>query len=49
MLRFQLNNGILSGLVAISASGPLVYPEGAFIIGILASAFYMLGVEGLRR
>lgn len=49
MWRFQLNNGILSGLVAISASGPLVYPEGAFIVGILASAFYLLGVEGLRR
>lgn len=45
----QLNNGILSGLVAISASGPLVEPEGAFIVGILASAFYLLGVEGLKR
>lgn len=45
----QLNNGILSGLVAISASGPLIQPEGAFIVGIFASAFYLLGVEGLRR
>lgn len=49
MLWFQLNNGILSGLVAISASGPLVLPEGAFIVGILSSAFYLLGVEALRR
>lgn len=45
----QLNNGILSGLVAISASGPLVQPEGAFIVGILASTFYLLGVESLKR
>ncbi|CAM9540680.1 unnamed protein product, partial [Laminaria digitata] len=45
----HLNNGILSGLVAISASGPLMYPEGAFIVGILASAFYLLGVEALKR
>ncbi|CAM9131110.1 unnamed protein product, partial [Hapterophycus canaliculatus] len=44
----HLNNGILSGLVAISASGPLVQPEGAFIIGVVASAFYLLGVEGLK-
>eukprot|EP00904_Undaria_pinnatifida_P003060 jgi/Undpi1/12755/HiC_scaffold_6.g02423.m1 len=47
-LILWLNNGILSGLVAISASGPLVLPEGAFIVGILASAFYLLGVEALR-
>lgn len=45
----QLNNGILSGLVAISASGPLVETEGAFIIGMLASAFYLVGVYLLRR
>ncbi|CAB1120017.1 unnamed protein product [Ectocarpus sp. CCAP 1310/34] len=44
----HLNNGILSGLVAISASGSLVQPEGAFIIGAVASAFYMLGTEGLK-
>lgn len=44
----HLNNGILSGLVAISASGPLVQPEGAFIVGVVASAFYLLGVEGLK-
>lgn len=45
----HLNNGILSGLVAISATGPLVEPEGAFIVGVVASGFYMLGVEGLKR
>lgn len=44
----HLNNGILSGLVAISASGSLVQPEGAFIIGAVASAFYMVGTEGLK-
>lgn len=44
----HLNNGILSGLVAISASGPLVEPEGAFIVGVVASGFYLLGVEGLK-
>lgn len=44
----HLNNGILAGLVAISASGPLVRPEGAFIIGVVASACYLLGVEGLK-
>ncbi|CAN0291364.1 unnamed protein product [Ectocarpus sp. 6 AP-2014] len=44
----HLNNGILSGLVAISASGSLVQPEGAFIVGAVASAFYMLGTEGLK-
>lgn len=45
----KLNNGILSGLVAISASGPLVETEGAFVIGIFASAFYLLGVYLLKR
>lgn len=45
----HLNNGILSGLVAISGSGPLVEPEGAFIVGVVASGFYLLGVEGLKR
>lgn len=45
----QLNNGILSGLVAISASGPLVEAEGAFIVGMFASAFYLLGVWFLFR
>eukprot|EP00903_Cladosiphon_okamuranus_P017514 g16129.t3 len=44
----HLNNGILSGLVAVSASGPLVEPEGAFIVGVGASGFYLLGVEGLK-
>lgn len=45
----HLNNGILSGLVAISASGPLVEAEGAFIVGMFASAFYLLGVWFLFR
>ncbi|CAM9176237.1 unnamed protein product [Sphacelaria rigidula] len=45
----HLNNGILSGLVAISASGPLVEVEGAFVIGVFASAFYMLGTWLLVR
>lgn len=45
----HLNNGILSGLVAISAAGPLVEPEGAFIVGVVASACYLLGVESLKR
>eukprot|EP00752_Nemacystus_decipiens_P003798 g3494.t1 len=44
----HLNNGILSGLVAISATGPLVEPEGAFIVGVVGSGFYLLGVEGLK-
>lgn len=44
----HLNNGILSGLVAISACGPLVEPEGAFVVGVVASACYLLGVEGLK-
>lgn len=45
----QLNNGIISGLVASSSSGPLVDADGALITGICASAFYLLGIRLLRR
>lgn len=35
-----VNNGILAGLVAITAGAPLVAPEGAFIIGVVSAGIY---------
>ena len=35
-----VNNGILAGLVAITAGAPLVDPEGAFVIGAVAAVVY---------
>ncbi len=35
-----VNNGILSGLVAVTAGAPLVSPEGAFVIGVGAAVVY---------
>lgn len=45
----QLNNGILSGLVAICAGGPMVEMDAAFVIGLLSSVFYLVGVALLER
>lgn len=35
-----VNNGILAGLVAITAGAPLVAPEGAFVIGLVSAGIY---------
>ncbi|CAM9640531.1 unnamed protein product [Discosporangium mesarthrocarpum] len=45
----QINNGILAGLVAITACGPLVEPEGAFVVGVVASLVLFLGSALLLR
>lgn len=35
-----VNNGILSGLVAITAGAPLINPEGAFVTGVVSAGVY---------
>lgn len=36
-------NGLLGGLVAITASSPMVETEGAFVIGVLAGVLEFYG------
>ncbi|CAN0154563.1 unnamed protein product, partial [Discosporangium mesarthrocarpum] len=38
----MVNNGILSGLVAVTAGAPLLEPEGAFVVGVVASGVYFV-------
>ncbi|CAM9899700.1 unnamed protein product, partial [Heterosigma akashiwo] len=43
------NNGILGGLVAITASCAVVDPEGAFVVGLVAGATYFGAAKLLLR
>lgn len=44
-----VNNGILSGLVAITACAPLINPEGAFVIGVVSAGVYYTSAALLIR
>lgn len=35
-----VNNGILAGLVSVTAGAPLIDPEGAFVIGVVSAGVY---------
>ncbi|CAN0426810.1 unnamed protein product, partial [Hapterophycus canaliculatus] len=43
------NNGILSGLVAVTAGAPLVNPEGAFVIGVVSAVVYYTSANLLLK
>ncbi|CAN0450974.1 unnamed protein product, partial [Laminaria digitata] len=40
---FMTTNGVLGGLVAITASSPMVETHGAFIIGLVSGALVFHG------
>lgn len=42
-------NGMLGGLVAITASSPLVQAEGAFVIGVVSGALVFYGSKLLLK
>lgn len=44
-----VNNGILSGLVAITAGAPLINPEGAFVIGVISAGVYYCSADMLLK
>ncbi|CAM9252963.1 unnamed protein product [Phaeothamnion confervicola] len=44
-----VNNGILAGLVAITAGCPVVAPEAAMIIGAVAGCIYFVGSKLILR
>lgn len=44
-----VNNGILSGLVAITAGAPLINAEGAFVIGVISAGVYYCGANLLLK
>ena len=44
-----VNNGILAGLVAVTAGAPLVTPEGAFVIGVVAAVVYYASANLLLK
>ena len=44
-----VNNGILSGLVAVTAGAPLLNPEGAFVIGVISAGVYYTSANLLLK
>ncbi|CAM9357568.1 unnamed protein product [Pylaiella littoralis] len=44
-----VNNAILSGLVAVTAGAPLIEPEGAFVVGVVAAAVYYTSANLLLK
>ena len=46
---FMAANGILGGLVAITASSPMVRTEGSFVIGVLSGVLVFYGSKVLLR
>lgn len=46
---FMATNGLLGGLVAITASSPLVETEGAFVIGFVSGALVFYGSNTLLK
>lgn len=44
-----VNNAILSGLVAVTAGAPLIEPEGAFVIGVVAAMVYYTSANLLLK
>ena len=46
---FMATNGILGGLVAITASSPMVETEGAFVIGFASGALVFFGSNLLLK
>ncbi|CAM9854619.1 unnamed protein product [Ectocarpus sp. 12 AP-2014] len=46
---FMATNGMLGGLVAITASSPLVQAEGAFVIGVVSGALVFYGSKLLIK
>lgn len=44
-----VNNGILSGLVAVTSGAPLVDPEGAFVIGVVSAFIYYASANLLLK
>lgn len=46
---FVTTNGVLGGLVAITASSPMVETHGAFIIGLVSGALVFYGSKLLLK
>lgn len=46
---FMATNGVLGGLVAITASSPMVETEGAFMIGLVSGIAVFYGNWWLLR
>lgn len=44
-----VNNGILSGLVAITSGAPLLNAEGAFVIGVISAGVYYCSANMMLR
>lgn len=46
---FMATNGVLGGLVAITAGSPMVETEGAFVIGVLSGVLVFYGNSWLIK
>lgn len=46
---FMATNGVLGGLVAITASSPMVETEGAFVIGVVSGVLVIYGSKLLLK